>query len=248
MKERVYRFRGVERALVASRPGGRALDLGCGRGENLARLLRYGARPVGIEPNQARARIAAGRAPVATARGEALPCAAGSFDLVYVSHALHHADDLGAALREVFRVLAPGGLFFVVETVDDSPLMRLARRIQPRWEGDEVRSRFRFADLVQALRAHGFEPLGGETFNWSFFGWELVPLVLPPLEAVTPLFIGLELAFRRLLDRFGGHCWIVAQKPGPSLFPARVLEHVRSRARLAPALLAGAEIRPQARG
>lgn len=219
MKERVFRFRLLERRLLPSRPGARVLDVGCGAGDNLRRLVRYGSRPVGLEPALARARQATRLAPTAVGVGEALPWRDGSFDLVYVSHVLHHAADLDAMLRESLRVLRPGGLLFLIETVENSPLLRLARRIRPSWEGDAVLNRFRYEDLVRALDGHGFRVRGGETFNWIYFAWELLPLAFRPLELLTPLAIGLERLLHRPLDRWGAHCWIAAEKPGEPRFP-----------------------------
>ncbi len=212
MKERVFRFRRRERDLIGSRPGLRVLDVGCGRGDNLVRLERYGSRPAGIEPDRDRARESRIIAPTAVAVGEAMPWRDGSFDLVYVSHVLHHARDLDLVLAEIHRVLAPGGLLFAIETIDDSPLMRLARRLQPRWEGDEVLNRFRYGDLVSTIERHGFGIREGEKFNWMYFAWELLPLAFRPLDFLTPLFVGIETLGSRWLDRWGGHCWLLAAK------------------------------------
>ncbi|MBS4058921.1 MAG: class I SAM-dependent methyltransferase [Bacteroidetes bacterium] len=44
--------------------------------------------------------------------GETLPFSQNQFDLVYVRQALHHAADLNAMLKEIMRVLRPGGLLF----------------------------------------------------------------------------------------------------------------------------------------
>jgi SAM-dependent methyltransferase len=219
MKEKVFRFRAVEQRIAASRPGFRVLDIGCGKGDNLRRLVRYGGDVRGIEPSIERAHEAITIAPTATAVGEHVPLSDGRFDMVYISHVLHHAHDVGAVLRESHRLLAPGGLLFVIETIDDSPLMRLARALQPSWDDDEVLNRFRYADLRRAFEANGFELLRGEKFNWMYFAWELVPLALPPLEIFTPIFITIESALHRLLGRrIGGHCWLVARKPGTPLF------------------------------
>jgi SAM-dependent methyltransferase len=219
LKERVYRFRLVERRLVASRPGARVLDVGCGVGENLVRLRRQGSRPVGVDPAVTRLRAARAVAPVVGAVVERLPFRDASFDLVYVSHVLHHATDLDLALAEAHRLLRPGGVCFVIETVDDSPLMRLARAIAPRWQGDPVLQRFRFADLVGAFERHGFEVRRGMLFNWMYFAWELLPLAFRPLELLTPIAIGIESLFAPLLRRFGGHCWLLATKRGELLYP-----------------------------
>lgn len=219
MKEKVFRFRAVEKRIAASRPGFRVLDVGCGRGDNLRRLVRYGGQATGIEPNAQRAADASKIAPALTANGEKMPVADESFDMVYISHALHHAYDVGAVLEESYRALKPGGCLFIIETIDDSPLMRLARALQPSWDEDEVLSRFRYQDLVAAIEIAGFEFARGEKFNWMYFAWELVPIAWRPMEFLTPLFIGLEAALHRPLGtHWGGHCWLVAHKPGPRLF------------------------------
>jgi SAM-dependent methyltransferase len=216
MKERVFVFRAVEREIVGAQPGLRILDVGCGPGDNLRRLARYGGRPTGIDPNGARLREARALAPVAAGVGEALPFTDASFDMVYVSHVLHHSRDVHAVLRESWRVLAPGGLLFLIETIDDSPLMRLARAVQPRWDEDDVLTRFRYRDLVAWVEASGFRVQRGAKFNWMYFAWELLPLAFRPFELLTPLAIGIEVLFAPLLRPFGGHCWLHAQKAGPS--------------------------------
>ena len=214
MKERVFRYRSVERRIVASRPGARVLDVGCGVGANLRRLRDYGGAPVGIEPDVVRARESVTVAPAAAGVGEQLPLRSESFEMVYISHVLHHAPDLDAFLAECLRVLVPGGLLFVIETVEDSPLLRLARFVQPRWEGDAVLNRFRFRELRNRIRGHGFEVEAGTTFNWIYFAWELLPIAFRPLHVLDPLFVGLEALLRRPLARWGAHAWLAARKPG----------------------------------
>jgi SAM-dependent methyltransferase len=220
VKERVFRFRAVEQRIAATRPGFRVLDIGCGRGDNLRRLVRYGGDVVGIEPAVERAQEASAIAPAIAAVGEHVPLAAERFDMVYISHVLHHAHDVDRVLAECHRLLAPGGLLFVIETIDDRPLMRLARAVQPSWDDDEVLNRFRYADLVDAFERAGFAVQSGSRFNWMYFAWELLPMALRPLELLTPIFIGLEtLLHRPLGTRWGGHCWLAATKPGAPRFP-----------------------------
>src|SRR5208283_614609 len=217
MKEHVFGYRALERKMIATRQGMRVLDVGCGVGDNLGRLVRYGGKPIGIDPSLPRVQKARSHAPAAVARGEALPYADACFEMVYISHVLHHASDVAAVLRESHRVLVSDGVLFLLESVEDSPLMRLARAVQPRWKKDEVTHRFRFAQLERAVQANGFEICDGATFNWIYFIWELLPLAFRPFEIFTPFVIGLETALRSHLDRFGGHCWLVAQKPGASV-------------------------------
>lgn len=220
MKERVFRFRAIEKRIAALKPDFDVLDVGCGQGDNLRRLVRYGANASGLEPGLERAVLAGELAPVVTAVGEAIPLASSQFDMIYISHVLHHATDVDAVLSESFRLLREGGMLFVIETIDDSPLMRLARALQPSWDDDEVLNRFRYEDLVDSFRAAGFDVLRGEKFNWMYFAWELLPMKIGALEFFTPIFIGIESLLHRMFGkRWGGHCWLVAQKPGTSVFP-----------------------------
>ena len=219
VKERVFRFRAIEQAFAASRAGFRVLDIGCGRGDNLRRLIRYGGRAVGLEPALSRAREASLLAPTTVAVGENIPLASESFDMVYISHVLHHAHDVNAVLSECRRLLVPGGLLFVIETIDDSPLMRLARALQPSWDDDDVLNRFRYQDLVKAFAGAGLEIQEGAKFNWMYFAWELLPMAWRPLDYLSPIAIGIEtLLHRPLGTRWGGHCWLTATRPGEPLF------------------------------
>jgi ubiquinone/menaquinone biosynthesis C-methylase UbiE len=102
----------------------RVLDIGAGTG-TLARsaVTRWpNANVVGLDGSAAMLEMAAGEAgrtlmPAAAARlswatglAQALPFAGGSFELVLSSFVMQLVPDRGAALREAFRVLRPGGL------------------------------------------------------------------------------------------------------------------------------------------
>jgi ubiquinone/menaquinone biosynthesis C-methylase UbiE len=108
------------------RPGDRVLDLGCGTG-GLAlavKRLHPEASVTGIDPDPkalARARAKAAQAGLAIALeqgfGDALPYADASFEHVVSSLVLHHLapTEKDAALREVARVLVPGGALHVLD-------------------------------------------------------------------------------------------------------------------------------------
>jgi SAM-dependent methyltransferase len=92
------------------------LDVGCGQGIDVARFARGGARATGIDltPRHvelATAHLAAMELEATILRGdaEALPFEDASFDLVSSNGVLHHTPGFELALREIHRVLRPGG-------------------------------------------------------------------------------------------------------------------------------------------
>jgi ubiquinone/menaquinone biosynthesis C-methylase UbiE len=103
------------------------LDVGCGQGIDLARYAMAGAIPTGVDltPRHvelANAHLAAlgleGSA--GTADGESLPHPDAAFDRVSSNGVLHHTPDMPAALREIHRVLRPGGRATVIVYNRDS--------------------------------------------------------------------------------------------------------------------------------
>jgi SAM-dependent methyltransferase len=211
--ERVFTYLPAERsALAALAAGALILDLGCSDGPHIPRLSTGGA-VVGVDVALSRLRAARELAPVAAAVGERLPFRPAAFDMVYVSHVLHHAADPRAVLREIHRVLKPGGVLFLIETCEDSPLMRLARTIRPEWDSDPVRSRFRFAELLSDLRAAGFRIETTERFNVLYWVWGFARKKVPSLERLQPFVVRAELAAVRRLGRFAAYGWAIGRKP-----------------------------------
>ena len=90
--------------------GRRVLDVGCGLGLYMAAFRRHTPYVYGVEIEFERAREARGRAAgVVVARAEALPFAAGSFDVVFSHEVVEHVEDDRQMVIEACRVLAPGG-------------------------------------------------------------------------------------------------------------------------------------------
>lgn len=92
--------------------GRRVLDLGCGVGEYVRAFARQGARAYGCDierPRLLRARER-GTDDVLLAAGERLPFSDASLDVVVLNEVIEHVSDDGETMREVSRVLAPGGV------------------------------------------------------------------------------------------------------------------------------------------
>lgn len=111
--------------LLAVQPNDRALDVGCGTGWAVAELRARGASfAVGtdLSPRMLRRAARDDRAAFVQASAGALPFCDASFTAILSVEALYYTKDLGKALREVRRVLAPGGRFVcVVDLYRESP-------------------------------------------------------------------------------------------------------------------------------
>jgi SAM-dependent methyltransferase len=100
---------------VVPSPGTRTLDLGCGEGRITRDLQHRGHLVVGADASSTLVAAAAnaGSGPFVLADAAALPFANSTFDLAVAYNVLMDFDDLEGSLREVARVLTPGGRFAV---------------------------------------------------------------------------------------------------------------------------------------
>jgi ubiquinone/menaquinone biosynthesis C-methylase UbiE len=97
--------------------GKRLLEIGCGMGTDLLQFARGGARCTGIDLTPRSVEITRHRFKLYGAAGnfmlsdgEHLPFRSESYDVVYSNGVLHHTPDTAGAIREVHRVLRPGGV------------------------------------------------------------------------------------------------------------------------------------------
>jgi len=118
--------------MAAVTPGERALDLACGTGDIAARLRASGADVTGLDLTHRMLRLAAAKPGLAGMRwvcGDmlAVPMPDASQDIVTAGYGLRNVPDLRASLREIHRVLAPGGRFLSLDfTLPRQPLVRAA--------------------------------------------------------------------------------------------------------------------------
>jgi Methylase involved in ubiquinone/menaquinone biosynthesis len=146
----------------------RILDVGCGTGANLLMLSNYGdAEGVDVSEDALAFCRERGLDKVRLGAAEELPYEDGAFDLVTAFDVVEHIDDDLAGLREMRRVLRPGGrvLLFV-------PTFMFLWGLQ-----DDVsnhRRRYRLPELQRVLEQAGFEIERTTYANITFF----IPILL----------------------------------------------------------------------
>ena len=105
-------------------PDAKVLDCGCGGGANIKTLLKlcpkgkvqgidYSAVSVKKARKVNASAIAAGRCAVQQASVAELPFEAEQFDVVTAFETVYFWPELAQNFREVYRVLKPGGIFFI---------------------------------------------------------------------------------------------------------------------------------------
>lgn len=192
-------------------PGRRVLEIGTGRGSMLDWLGRQGMDAVGIEIRDELVRDARRRHPdlaIVRASGTALPFADASFDLVVSFDVFEHIADSDGHLRDVTRVLRPGGEY-LLQTPNkwtNSVFETIRWRSFTRWRVDHC-----------ALHSHA-----GLTRRFARHGYALTFLDVP---VVTPFF---REKVRRHLGAAGVRLLALAQ---PDRWPAKLRTNFYVRAR-----------------
>jgi len=162
----------------ARRP--RILDVGCGTGANLEMLANFGdAEGVDVSPEALSFCKQRGLQSVRLGEAEKLPYPDQSFDLVTGLDVVEHLDDDLAGLREMRRVLKPGGraLLFV-------PAFMFLWGVQ-----DDVsnhRRRYTMKQLKETVRKAGFEIDRATFANITFFVPTLLGRVLMRITGFRP--------------------------------------------------------------
>jgi ubiquinone/menaquinone biosynthesis C-methylase UbiE len=97
--------------------GKRLLEVGCGMATDLLQFARGGAictgvdlTPRSIEISRRHFEVYGFPGTFLITDGERLPFPDQSFDVVYSNGVLHHTPDTAGAVREIYRVLKPGGI------------------------------------------------------------------------------------------------------------------------------------------
>ncbi len=156
--------------LLAPQPSDLIADVGGGTGIGAAAAVRlYGCRALIVDRSLPMLHRAARSAPITLVAADAvhLPLREASVDGALCLDALHHMSPPAVALREMLRVLKPGGRLVIEELNGASPLIRLLGYIE-RLLGERVTITSpaalaalveRAGFVVEGLRVIGFATL-----------------------------------------------------------------------------------------
>jgi SAM-dependent methyltransferase len=162
-------------------PTERILDLGCGSGSLKAQLAGHNVFGVDLDPHElARNHDLRG----VCAMSNRLPFGDSSFRFVISHHSMEHFADAAGAIREIGRVLQPGGRLFVSVPEGASFADGLYRFL---FCGGDHFQRFSFASVTGAVESGtGLHLVGWKELSTSFTfveKWNFVPAPrgrLPP--------------------------------------------------------------------
>ncbi len=150
----------------------RILDVGCGIGGLLLELRarRLGRQHLGLDLSSgmltvARTRLGQGTTLVARGTAQALPVGECAVDVVCCMNAFHHFPDQAEALREIGRVLRPGGVFVLLDPSTDGFARSTWTRLLDRICDEEGLATYRGRDeLANMLRGAGLQPESTEHY------------------------------------------------------------------------------------
>jgi arsenite methyltransferase len=205
----VMRRRRLVREALGAKAGERILDVGCGPGfyvDEIAEQVGDAGSVVGVDVSAAMLEVAAGRAGgranVAFHEGDAgsLPVADAEFDAALSVQVLEYVEDVTGALRELRRVVSPGGRV-VVWDVDWGTVSWHSRdparmkRVLEAWDGHlthaslprTLASRMREAGLEEVrAEGHTFATVEGDPESYGVAAISVLEKYVAGREEIGP--------------------------------------------------------------
>jgi ubiquinone/menaquinone biosynthesis C-methylase UbiE len=163
-------------------PTSRVLDVGCGTGELLMRLrAKYpDAILAGLDPVAEMLAVAkdklSGKEDMRIGYADSLPWASSSFEVVVSCNMFHYISHPVEALREMARVIRPGGALVLTDWCDDYLACRLCN-LYLRLTNRAFYKTYRQAECLDLLHAAGFKDVTLDTYkiNWL---WGLMTAIV----------------------------------------------------------------------
>jgi len=163
-------------------PAARVLDVGCGTGELLRRLrAKYpDAMLAGLDPVPEMLAVArdklSGKEDLRVGYADSLPWPGASFDLVVSCNMFHYITHPVDALREMAKVIRPGGALVLTDWCDDYLACRLCN-LYLRLTNRAFYKTYREAECLSLLRQAGFAAVRFERYKISWL-WGLMTAVI----------------------------------------------------------------------
>lgn len=163
-------------------PASRVLDVGCGTGELLRRLrAKYpDAVLAGLDPVPEMLAVArdklSGREDLRVGYADSLPWPNASFDVVVSCNMFHYITHPLEALREMARVIRPGGALVLTDWCDDYIACRLCN-LYLRLTNRAFYKTYQQAECLALLRAAGFRDIALERYKISWL-WGLMTAIV----------------------------------------------------------------------
>jgi 2-polyprenyl-3-methyl-5-hydroxy-6-metoxy-1,4-benzoquinol methylase len=216
--------------------GKRVLEIGCGMGCMAMNWAQQGAQvtavdlnPVAVQQTGRRFELFGLNGEIREVDGERLPFPEGTFDYVYSWGVLHHTPGTRDAIREIHRVLKPGGHTGVMLYNRES----LLYRIVVRWQEGFVNLERRWLDEPSlASRYADGDRREGNPHTWPVTRHELLTDLFQPFIDVRVRVLGTDVpnilnvlgnelgtkvmpkaAVDALSRRWGWSLWTTAEKP-----------------------------------
>lgn len=198
--------------------GQRLLEVGCGIGTDLVRFARGGARVTGVDLAQTAIDLARKNfelngvtaEELRVANGEALPYPDATFDVVYGHGVIQYTANAPQLIREMHRVLKPGGtgIFMVYNRVSWLNAMSQVTKVALEHEDAPVLKKYSIAEFKALLAPFKETRIVPERFpvkSRLHTGWKGI--------AFNTMFVGTFNALPRALVRpFGWHLMAFTKK------------------------------------
>jgi ubiquinone/menaquinone biosynthesis C-methylase UbiE len=207
------------------------LDLGCGLGEGAVYFAKQGAKVTAADLSSEMLEVVLRLATLHNVKLQTHKCTAdstlfpdNSFDVVYSGNLLHHVD-VASTLKEVRRILKPGGVAVFCDPLVHNPLIQVYRRIAQdvRTEDEHPLSMSQLNLFRNEFRLVKYECFWFFTL-WIFLRFLLIERVNPNKERywkkiitehsrLEPIYTPLEKwdkSFLKLMPFFKRYCWNIA--------------------------------------
>lgn len=191
------------------RSSDKLLDIGCGRGEFLSGFIDCGVQGYAVDLSlSARKYCPNAELRIADIENDGIPYPDDYFDVVYSKSVIEHFHYPERLIKEMYRVLKPGGL---------------AITLCPAWE---YNYRIYFADythrspfMLESLRdiqiIHGFEDVQVDFFRQLPSTWYGMSAIAAPLAEITRLLVPSLLKQRSKWVRFSKEIMLLASSRKP---------------------------------